>query len=156
MRRFGLPVAFRTVVGMLADVARLGFLTLHSRAELAAENLFLRKQLALYLARQVRPRRADDTTRIALVALSRLVDWRQLLAIVKGHADSLASNGVPLVLAVAIKRTGPSRHSGKCAAADCADGDGESDLVRGADRRGTRRQAWDSGVAANGSPICAA
>jgi hypothetical protein len=47
MRRFGLPVAFRTVVDVLADVARLGFLTLRSRTRLAAENLFLRKQLAL-------------------------------------------------------------------------------------------------------------
>jgi hypothetical protein len=46
--------------------------------------LFLRKQLALYLERQVKPRRAaDDATRIALVALSRFVDWRQLLVIVK-------------------------------------------------------------------------
>jgi len=52
MRRFRLPVAFRTVVDVLADGARLGFLTLHSRAQLAAENLFLRKQLALYLERR--------------------------------------------------------------------------------------------------------
>ena len=56
---------------------------LRSRAHLAAENLFLRKQLALYLERQVKPHRADDATRIALVALSRCVDWRQLLVIVK-------------------------------------------------------------------------
>ena len=83
MRRFGLRVAVRTVVDVLADVARFGFLTLHSRAQLAAENLFLRKQLALYLERQVKPRRADDATRITLVALSRLVAWRQLLVIVK-------------------------------------------------------------------------
>ena len=34
--------------------------TLSSR--LAAENLFLRKQLALYEERAVRPRRADDVT----------------------------------------------------------------------------------------------
>jgi putative transposase len=83
MRRFGLPVSLRTIVDVLADVARLGFLTLHSRTQLAAENLFLRKQLALYRERQVKPRRADDATRITLVALSRLVDWRQLLLIVK-------------------------------------------------------------------------
>ena len=56
---------------------------LRSRATLAADNLFLRKQLALYLERQVKPRRADDATRIGLVALSRFVDWRQLLVIVK-------------------------------------------------------------------------
>src|SRR5262249_12170997 len=71
MHRFDLRVAFRTVVDVLADVARLGCLTLHSRAQLAAENLFLRKQLALYLERQVK-RRATDATRITLVALSRL------------------------------------------------------------------------------------
>jgi hypothetical protein len=48
-----------------------------------AENLFLRKQLALYLERQVKPRRADDATRITLVTLSSFVEWRHLLAIVK-------------------------------------------------------------------------
>jgi putative transposase len=45
--------------------------------------MFLRKQLALYLEREVKPRRADDATRIALLVLSRLVDWRRLLVIVK-------------------------------------------------------------------------
>jgi hypothetical protein len=54
-----------------------------STSQLAAESLFLRKQLALYLERQVKPRRADNATRRALVALSRFVDWRQLLVIVK-------------------------------------------------------------------------
>jgi putative transposase len=47
------------------------------------ENLFLKKQLALYRERQVKPRRADDATRMVLVALSRVVDWRRLLTIVK-------------------------------------------------------------------------
>ncbi len=58
-------------------------LTLQSRTQLAAENVFLRKQLALYIERQVKPRRADDATRVTLVALSRLVDWRRLLVILK-------------------------------------------------------------------------
>jgi putative transposase len=57
--------------------------TMRSRAQLAAENLFLRKQLALYLERQAKPRRADDATRITLVALSRFLDWRRLLTVVK-------------------------------------------------------------------------
>ena len=83
MHRFCLPIAFRTGVDVLANVVRLGVLTLRSRTQLAAENVFLRKQLALYLERQVKPRRADDATRITLVALSRFVDWRQLLVIVK-------------------------------------------------------------------------
>jgi hypothetical protein len=33
--------------------------------------------------RQVKPRRADDATRIVLVALSRLIDWRRVLTVVK-------------------------------------------------------------------------
>ena len=58
-------------------------LCLRTPVVLAAENLFLRKQLALYRERQVKPRRADDATRITLVALSRLIDWRAVLTIVK-------------------------------------------------------------------------
>jgi transposase InsO family protein len=57
--------------------------TTRSRAQLAAENLFLRKQLALYLERRVKPRRADDATRIILVGLSRFLEWRHLLTVVK-------------------------------------------------------------------------
>jgi len=45
--------------------------------------VFLKKQLALYAERQVKPRRADDATRITLVALSRLVEWRRILTIVQ-------------------------------------------------------------------------
>jgi putative transposase len=54
-----------------------------SRTQLAAENLFLRKQLACYIERQVRPRRTDDASRIALALLSQLVGWRELLTIVR-------------------------------------------------------------------------
>jgi len=54
-----------------------------SRAQLAAENLFLRKQLACYIERRVRPRRTDNASRIALVLLSHFVDWRELLTIVR-------------------------------------------------------------------------
>jgi transposase InsO family protein len=68
---------------VLLDAFRFGRLGLKSRAQLAAENLFLRKQLALYLERQVKPRRADPATRVALVVLARLIDWRQALVMVK-------------------------------------------------------------------------
>ncbi len=54
-----------------------------SRARLAAEKLILRKQLACYVERRVRPRRTDNASRITLVLLSALVDWRQLLTIVQ-------------------------------------------------------------------------
>jgi transposase InsO family protein len=49
---------------------------------LAAENLFLRKQLALYQERKVKPRRAHNAMRLTLVWLSRWFNWRQALAIV--------------------------------------------------------------------------
>jgi putative transposase len=76
-------VVARTVLQVTVGVLRFASSLWRSRAQLAAENLFLRKQLALYVERQVKPRRADDATRIALLALSRLVDWRQLLTVVK-------------------------------------------------------------------------
>jgi transposase InsO family protein len=74
---------FRTILQIATDVISLLSSALRSRTQLAAENLFLRKQLALYLERQVKPRRADDATRITLVALSRVVEWRRLLIVVK-------------------------------------------------------------------------
>ena len=40
------------------------------RTALAAENLFLRKQLAFYQERNIRPRRFDNVTRFTLVLLS--------------------------------------------------------------------------------------
>src|SRR5882757_8094194 len=74
---------FRTILRVATDVVSLLSSALRSRTQLTAENLFLRKQLALYLERQVKPRRADDATRVTLVALSRFVEWRRLLIVVK-------------------------------------------------------------------------
>jgi hypothetical protein len=73
----------RTALALLADLLRLLRLMVRSRTQLAAENLFLRKQLACYVERQVRPRRTDDASRIALVLLSQFVGWRELLTIVR-------------------------------------------------------------------------
>ena len=77
----------RTGIGILwavaVDMLRLIFSVARFHSQLAAENLFLRKQLAFYVERQVRPRRADDATRITLVALSSLIEWRRILIIVK-------------------------------------------------------------------------
>jgi putative transposase len=76
-------IVWRTTVRLLIDALRFVSLGLRSRSQLAAENLFLRKQLALYQERRVKPRRADDATRITLVVLSKLTDWRAMLTIVK-------------------------------------------------------------------------
>jgi hypothetical protein len=50
---------------------------------LAAENLFLRKQLAFYEERGVRPRRLSDPVRLCLVLLAHLFDWHPVLKVVK-------------------------------------------------------------------------
>jgi len=68
---------------LLGDAARFLRLSLHSSAALAAENLFLRKQLALYQERHVKPRRATAATRLALVWLGHWFDWQQALTIVQ-------------------------------------------------------------------------
>ena len=57
-------------------------LCLRSNPKLVAEVLFLRKQLALYEERQVKPRRATNATRIIMVWLSHCFDWRAVLCIV--------------------------------------------------------------------------
>jgi len=73
----------RMILTVTRDLASLASSAMWSRAQLAAENLFLRKQLALYQERCVKPRRADNATRLTLARLSRFLEWRQLLVIVK-------------------------------------------------------------------------
>src|SRR5262245_18726508 len=64
---------------------RLQFLCLWLRfpTAVAAEHLFLRKQLALCQDRQVKPKRATEVTRLALVWLSDWFDWRQAFVVVQ-------------------------------------------------------------------------
>jgi putative transposase len=72
-----------TMLALFGDGGRYLVLRLRSPNALAAENLFLRKQLVLYQERKVKPRRAANATRIAVVWLSRGFDWRQALAVVQ-------------------------------------------------------------------------
>jgi len=65
------------------DVIRLLGSFLQSRSVLAAENLFLRKQLNLYQERQVRPHRATDATRLTMILVAKLFDWREALITVR-------------------------------------------------------------------------
>jgi hypothetical protein len=68
---------------LLLDAARFLRLSLHSPAALAAENLFLRQQLALYQERNTKPQRATNTTRFTLVWLSQWFDWQPALVVVQ-------------------------------------------------------------------------
>jgi transposase InsO family protein len=72
-----------TLLALMVDVVRFLRLCLRPAAGLAAENLFLRKQLALYQERRIKHRRATNATRFTLVWLARWFDWRQGLAVVQ-------------------------------------------------------------------------
>ena len=68
---------------LLWDTVRFLSLGLRSNAALRAENLFLRKQLALYAERKTKARRASNGKRLMLVLLSRFFAWKDALVIVK-------------------------------------------------------------------------
>ncbi len=78
------PIRLLSILFDLAQDA-IRFLLVGARlsAPIKAENIFLRKQLALYLERDTKPRRASNATRLSLVLLSRLFAWRDTLIIVK-------------------------------------------------------------------------
>lgn len=73
----------RTLIVLVATVLQYIVIGHRPNGRLAAENLFLRKQLALFPEREIKPRRADDATRVALVWLSRAFNWREALVVVK-------------------------------------------------------------------------
>ena len=66
----------RAIVGVARDVLRLVVAFLRSSRAARAENLVLRKQLASYIERRIKPRRLDHATRVSLALLARLFDWR--------------------------------------------------------------------------------
>jgi hypothetical protein len=53
------------------------------RRSIEAENLVLRRQLALFNERGVKPRRIDAASRLSLAWLSRLCDWRSCVIVVR-------------------------------------------------------------------------
>jgi putative transposase len=71
------------LIELVAETLRWLRLAFRSSQSIQAENLFLRRQLALYIERGVKPRRIDPATRIGLTLLSRLFDWRDALAVVR-------------------------------------------------------------------------
>jgi hypothetical protein len=71
------------LIKVLAEALRWVLLAFRSSRSIQAENLFLRRQLALYVERGVKPRRIDSITRIALTILSGWFDWRDALVVVR-------------------------------------------------------------------------
>jgi transposase InsO family protein len=71
------------LIDLVVEVLRWLRLDFRSTQAIQAENLFLGRQLALYIERGVKPRRINSATRIALILLSRLFDWRGALTVVR-------------------------------------------------------------------------
>jgi len=71
-----------TFTELLRDGIQFSRTIARSRAALGAEVLFLRKQLAYYQEREIRPRRLTDAGRLSLVLWSRFFDWKESLAVV--------------------------------------------------------------------------
>jgi hypothetical protein len=77
-------IAFaRILLRLLADAVSLAVLSIRPRRSLEAENLVLRRQLALFKERGIKPRRIDAATRVSLTLLTRLCDWRTCLMAVR-------------------------------------------------------------------------
>src|SRR6266496_985870 len=122
--------------GILIDVVMFCRLCLRSPAALAAENLFLRKQLGLYVERKTKPRRATDAVRFTLAQLMRLFEWRSALTVVK--PDTLIrwhSQGIPTLLEVEIPFARSAESSRRCPKVDRRDGVEQSNMGRGTDRK---------------------
>jgi hypothetical protein len=73
----------RIALRLIEDALRWVVLLFRSTESVQAENLFLRRQLALYIERGVQPRRVDAATRVSLAVLARLFDWRGALVVVQ-------------------------------------------------------------------------
>ena len=73
----------RIVVVLVADAVRFVLLLLRPSAQIRAENLVLRKQLAQYIERGVKPHRVDAATRVSLALLTRWFDWHDAIVIVR-------------------------------------------------------------------------
>jgi len=68
---------------LLREALRFLLLLVNAKAALAAEVLFLRKQLVFYQERKIKPRRFNDSARLSMLLLAELFDWKNALVNVK-------------------------------------------------------------------------
>ena len=101
----------KIAVQLLADATCFAVLLLRPMQSVQAENLFLRRQLALYKERGIQPRRIDAATRISLAILARLFEWRDAAVCSKTEDhDSMASCRMAPVLGMEVSMR-PAAHS---------------------------------------------
>jgi hypothetical protein len=148
------------LVSILLDLAQdaLQFLLLGTRssAALKAENIFVRKQLALYLEREAKPRRATDATRLSMVLLSRLFAWQNALIHVKPETFlGWHRKGFQLLWRWKSRPRGRPRVPRATSGTDLQDGPPEPNVGRGAHRCRVASQTRNSSIPANGEALYA-
>jgi len=127
--------ALSIVVRVVTDLIGWVALAFQSRQSLQAEVLFLRRQLALYVERGVKPRRIDAATRVSLALLSRLFQWRSALVVVRPQTlIRWHRAGLRLFWKCKVS-LGTATDSGAVTRADPSHGAGESTVGSGADRQ---------------------
>jgi hypothetical protein len=109
---------------------------LRSHTALAAENLFLRKHLALFSGTR-KEGQADDTCRSFRALQTRLLFpvAPHLSHRKTSHVDRLASSCIPPILALEIETSRAATAGGRGEAVNSPNGSRESDLGRRADCR---------------------
>src|SRR5205814_963698 len=105
---FALSKLMRSAFGVFLDILTFLQLILRSPMALAAENLFLRKQLALYVERKQKPRRASDAVRFTMAQLSRFFEWRdpkgpaetsrRWMTFVRNHVEAIVADDCCIVV----------------------------------------------------------
>jgi putative transposase len=78
-----MPTLAKIGICLIEDAFRWVLLLFRSTKSVQAENLFLHRQLALFLERGVRPRRVDSASRVSLAVLAKLFEWRSALVVVQ-------------------------------------------------------------------------
>ena len=63
-----------TIVSVFSELLRFGALYFRSSSAIRAENLVLRRQLAGFVERGIKPKRVDFATRVSLALFTRLFD----------------------------------------------------------------------------------
>ena len=81
MQSFLHPI--RTIFAVFLDALTFIKPCFRPTTTVVAENLFLRKQLGLFIERKAKPHRATDAIRFTLARLSRWFDWQKALIVFK-------------------------------------------------------------------------
>ena len=88
----------KIAIQLFADAAWFAILLFRPTQSVQAKNLLLRRQLALFKERGIKPRRVDGATRISLAVLARLFDWRDALYVVQPKTVVVRKNSNHLQL----------------------------------------------------------